>query len=676
MAENVQYQISGDGTYFDTAIGNLLYGEIPVMHSCGDGKIKIGGSDWIKIENNTPAAYYATIRMTGLYYTGKYSTPVFYTLESGAYKYVEADVRYSDDRKYITVYSNTNSDLYFTFVSSCKDWRSEVATKDMLYYNPIYNNNNEVVSYAVGVRSKFKGVISEITSNDILSEYNKKPVTNIDKDGFRECPVLKSITIPSSVTSIGDYAFSWCTGLTSVTIGDSVTSIGGYAFYGCAGLTSISLSDSLTSIGDYAFSSCNGLTSITIPNSVIGIGKSAFSGCTGLTRIAIPNSVTSIGESAFYECTGLTGVYITDIAKWCDTTFVNVNSNPLFYAHDLYLNDKKVINLTIPNEISRIKAFSFCGSSIESVVDSSKNVTVEQEAFEYCDKLKTADLRHCVFENIESQNLIFRNCSSLSTIYINSGSTGIPLGFATEDSSDLNDGHLKRVALWYDDGSQNGKFTDILGDGIRAIPPENILLNSVGDFAFKRHAANTVYIPPSVTKIGISSFVALVSDANYDSASVATGIVIDSGGGDLTLGSSSFGRFVNTGHLEIPSRVVKIGSFCFMDIGFGAYIKTQAVTGIYVYRPYNGKDGQILGNITTADQHPFGDTLATRPEDGSYYDHWKAFRLYVPEWENSEKKNIDYYDTYVKASNWTEYSKIEHENNTNLFYRFNPVTKA
>ena len=113
-----------------------------------------------------------------------------------------------------------------------------------------------------------------------------------------------------------------------------------------------------------------------------------------------------------------------------------------------------------------------------------------------------------------------------------------------------------------------------------------------------------------------------------------------------------------------------------MDIGFGAYIKTQAVTGIYVYRPYNGKDGQILGNITTADQHPFGDTLATRPEDGSYYDHWKAFRLYVPEWENSEKKNIDYYDTYVKASNWTEYSKIEHENNTNLFYRFNPVTKA
>ena len=450
MAENVQYQISGDGTYFDEAIKSLLYNEIPVMHSCGEKKeeeIKIKGGDsgdWIAIEDKTPAAYYATIRTTGLYYTGKYSTPVFYTLENGNYKYVEADVQYSDDRKYITVYSNTNSDLYFTFISSCKDWRSFIETKDMLYYEPIYNDNNEVVSYAVGVRREFKNVISEITSSDILSEYNKKSVTKIDEDGFSECPVLRSIAIPNTVTNIGDNAFTncarlqgidipsvvesigasafeGCTGLATVVIPNSVKNIGWAAFYGCSGLTSVTIGNSVASIGNYAFQNCAGVTSVKIPSSVKSIGDSAFEGCTELAdvtisyritsigasafksckkikNIKVPGSVTSIGASSFEGCIGLTSISIPFVGATKNGTS-NTHFGYIFGA-DSYSGNKAVVP-------SRLKAVE---------VNESGHYSIASNAFYECSSIETIKLlgypRSFGYD-------AFKYCTGLSGVYIN-----------------------------------------------------------------------------------------------------------------------------------------------------------------------------------------------------------------------------------------------------------------
>ena len=154
-------------------------------------------------------------------------------------------------------------------------------------------------------------------------------------------PMLKTVSIPSSVTSIGLCAFGHCTGLTSITIPSSVTSIGQNAFYGCCGLTSIivesgntkydsrdgcnaiietksnvlltgckktTIPNSVTSVGQYAFYYFHDLTFISIPNSVTSIGDHAFYSCSGLTSITIPSSVTSIGDNAFDGCSGLTSV--------------------------------------------------------------------------------------------------------------------------------------------------------------------------------------------------------------------------------------------------------------------------------------------------------------------------------------------------------------------------------
>lgn len=209
-------------------------------------------------------------------------------------------------------------------------------------------------------------------------------VTSIGSMAFNGCHGLTSVTIGNSVTSIGEGAFRSCSGLTSVTIPNSVTTIGSYAFSGCSGLTSVTIPNSVTSIGDDAFSGCGGLTSISIPNSVITIGSGAFLLCTGLTSVTIPSSVASIGGGAFYECTGLTSVHITDLAAWCKMSFT-LDSNPLTYAHHLFLNGEEIKDLVIPSSVTCVGDSVFCNCSNIKTVTIPNSVTyLGNEAFTGC----------------------------------------------------------------------------------------------------------------------------------------------------------------------------------------------------------------------------------------------------------------------------------------------------
>ena len=108
-------------------------------------------------------------------------------------------------------------------------------------------------------------------------------VTTIPNDAYKNCAILSSLLLPSTLLSIGDHAF-YGTSLTSATIPNSVTTIGQYAFNNISTLTSVTLGSGLTSIGDRAFASTaiTCLTySATIPS--ISYGSSVFlnTGCTG-----------------------------------------------------------------------------------------------------------------------------------------------------------------------------------------------------------------------------------------------------------------------------------------------------------------------------------------------------------------------------------------------------------
>ena len=177
-----------------------------------------------------------------------------------------------------------------------------------------------------------------------------------------------AVTIPStvtynsksySVTSIGNYAFYECSSLTTIILPEGVTSIGERAFSGCSSLTSITLPDGMTSIEYCAFSGCSSLTSITLPEGVTSIGEWAFSDCSSLTSITLSESVTSIGNGAFEDCSSLTAVHISSIEAWCKISFEDYDSNPLYYAHNLYLNGELVTELVIPESVTSIGNYAF-----------------------------------------------------------------------------------------------------------------------------------------------------------------------------------------------------------------------------------------------------------------------------------------------------------------------------
>ena len=272
-------------------------------------------------------------------------------------------------------------------------------------------NSNAVLNYN---RSMYEILGLRNTKYNEYSIIIGDSVTSIGNDAFAKCTSLSSITIPNSVTSIGNYAFYGCSGLTSITIPNSVTSIGNYAFYGCSGLTSITIPNSVTSIGDGAFYVCTSLSSITIPNSITKIERESFYNCSSLTSITIPNSVISIGDNAFFECSSLGLVHISDLAAWCGITFEDYDSNPLFYAKNLYLNENLVTDLVIPNDVTSIGNYNFIAcSGLTSITIPNSVISIGSLAFNGCSGLISITIPKSV-TNIGAD--AFYGCSGLTSI--------------------------------------------------------------------------------------------------------------------------------------------------------------------------------------------------------------------------------------------------------------------
>ena len=198
-----------------------------------------------------------------------------------------------------------------------------------------------------------------------------------------------------------------------------VTSSGNYNVYysGVVNIpeevTYMSRTRKVTRIREIAFSDCHTLTSVTIPNSVTTIGRSAFQNCWHMTSVSIGNSMSIIGDWAFDDCSSLASVHITDLEAWCKIVFLE-SSNPLFYAHHLYMNGEEIKELVIPNSVTSIgnSAFSGC-TGLTSVTIPNSVTSIGYKAFSSCTSLTSVTIPNSVTTIGDNA---FSGCNGLTSV--------------------------------------------------------------------------------------------------------------------------------------------------------------------------------------------------------------------------------------------------------------------
>ena len=200
-------------------------------------------------------------------------------------------------------------------------------------------------------------------------------VTGIDPDSRGIwVGIIKSVTIPSTMTTISDRAFEDCngfdSGLESVKIADGVKVIGEGAFKHCLSLKSVNIPNSVTTIGKEAFRECYNLTDITIPKDVTEISDYVFYGCK-FTEITIPDGVTKIGESAFEECTSLNSV--------------NIPSSVTTIGKEAFKSCSNLTGaITIPKGVTKISDYVFCGCKLTGITISDTVTEIGEDSFFGC----------------------------------------------------------------------------------------------------------------------------------------------------------------------------------------------------------------------------------------------------------------------------------------------------
>ena len=440
-------------------------------------------------------------------------------------------------------------------------------------------------------------------------------VTTIGGYAFDSCPNLTSVVIGDNVTKIDKYAFLDCSALTEITLPfvgetkDGVTNTHfGYIFgassysdnssYVPASLTNVTIT-SATAIGNIAFYECSNLTSIEIPASVTTIGGYAFEYCSNLPSIEIPASVTAIGYGAFSECKKLANVYYSgSIEGWCNITFTSEYSNPLVYGANLYVDDKLVTELAIPNTVIEIKDYVFYNcSSLTSVVVEDSVKTIGESAFQSCDNLanvaigegvttigssafyKCSGLESLIIGNsVETINMYaFSECSSLKNVEIPDSLTNIGI-YAFADceslaSVDIPDGvtSIGSYAFY----SCESLTSVVIGDNVAPISDSR---TTIGESAFFECSNLTsVVIGDNVTAIGKDAFrkcFSLTSVAIGDSVTIIyenaffqceSLISVVIGNSVTTIWNSAFAYCTSLTSVVIGEKVVGIGERVFYD---------------------------------------------------------------------------------------------------------------
>ena len=434
---------------------------------------------------------------------------------------------------FVDVTSLCNIDFAGTASNPLSAGNAQLAFADGDATNVVVPNTiKEIKKYAFyGYKKEFNITLSE-------------GVEAIQNNAFTNCDHLTSVDIPSTVTTIGSGAFSGCRMMKSVTLRSGYANVAQNAFKDCSQINQVkfasvqslcrmafsdlngnplavgnnvelsfvnddnaenlTIPEGVTIIKKYTFYGCKQLKSLTISQDVKTIEASAFSGCSGLTSVSIPEGMETIETNAFNACTGLSKVSYASEGSLCSISYASASSNPLSYAHHLFVGNSETYTIFIPAESLengvKIRNYILCGASyITRVNIPADATTIGTDAFKGCINLAAvgyssiSQLNSMTYENADANPLQFAS----SLIVDNSIVKGITIDDEeVKKNAFFNATWLEEVTL-SDNVKRIGESAFSGCANLRAINLEKV--EQIGDYAFKSCAMPKVAIAEGCT---------------------------------------------------------------------------------------------------------------------------------------------------------------------------------
>ena len=291
----------------------------------------------------------------------------------------------------------------------------------------------------------------------------------------------------------------------------------------------------VTSIGNSAFSGSS-ISKVTFPSSLTEIGEYAFGYCQDLTILYFSDGLTTVGNNAFDGCWNLEKVIIPSLSAWCSVNFGNYDSNPLYHANHLFLDENtEITKLEIPEGVTTIGSYAFLKCTEVSSVTIPKSVI-------------------SIGENA------FSECNNLEKVIVSDMSAWCSISFGSMDSNPLS----RARRLFSDENTEITKLEIPSGlTSIKAYAFSNwvgltsvVIPNSVttiGDYAFNGcYNASFESFPSSLTSIGESAFWNCNGITNLSFSS-----------GIETIGDGAFAYCGGLQEVGFPSTLISIGSGAF-----------------------------------------------------------------------------------------------------------------
>ena len=288
---------------------------------------------------------------------------------------------------------------------------SPIATQSVIYYSPVPNGEDVVVS---------GNVAGELASKVSSDKLNASRWTVSGEINGTDIAFIRTVLDNGIMTDLD--------------LGNAIIVAGGEPYY------KTSYSEYFTEnnvVGTNMFNKAKSLISLELPSTIQKIESYSIQDCDNLASISIPELCKEVESSAIYNCKNLSSIHIgKSLEKFesmngnlcpvlkaitvdaSNTNFASVNG--VLYSKDMsvlhkYPSGKTESSFEIPSSVKNINDYAFSNTSLESITLPNGLEAINTGAFDRCKNLLSVEIPQTVKE---IGMFAFQNCAKITNVVI------------------------------------------------------------------------------------------------------------------------------------------------------------------------------------------------------------------------------------------------------------------